>query len=260
MSGLFEGAAVIVTGAASGLGAASARRFAEEGAWVLAVDIDEGGADATATSIRNAGGSAEAGRVDVCRSDDLDAAVARAVAACGRLDVMFNNAGIVFNASIEETSEAEWRRVIDVNLTGVFLGCKAAIPQMVAQGGGAIVNTASVAGLVAAFNDQPAYIASKGGVVMLTRALALDYADRGIRVNCVCPGVMETSMIDEFLATRFATDEERTQARIGLHAVQPIGHMSRPEDVAKTVLFLASSDAADITGVALPVDGGLVAR
>jgi NAD(P)-dependent dehydrogenase (short-subunit alcohol dehydrogenase family) len=256
----FTDASVIVTGAGSGLGRATSLQFAREGAWVLVTDVDDELGRETLELIEAEGGSGQFLHVDVAQVTDLRRAVATAVDARGRLDVMFNNAGIPMAVVIEEITEDQWQKVIDVNLKGVFFGCKFAIEQMLKQGGGAIVNTASDMGLVAGLPNQPAYITSKGGVVLLTMALAIDYARNNIRVNCVCPCVMETPMVDKFLATQFEKEEDRARVRHDLHGIQPMGRMTTPEEVGNAVLFLASPLASSITGVAFPVDGGFVAR
>lgn len=256
----FAGSTVIVTGGASGVGRATAVRFAEEGAWVVIADVDEENGQETVRLMNETNGGGDFITTDVARLDDLDRAVRFALSQTNRLDVMFNNVGIPMALRIDDIVEEQWNKIIDVNLKGMFFGCKLAIAQMLEQGGGAIVNTASVMGLVAGLPNQPAYIASKGGAVLLTKALAIDYAQDNIRVNCVCPCLVETPMIDSFLYTQFDTDEERANTREMLNDVQPIGRMCKPEEIAEVVLFLASARASGITGVALPVDGGFVAK
>jgi NAD(P)-dependent dehydrogenase (short-subunit alcohol dehydrogenase family) len=228
---------------------------------VLVTDVqDEAGAE-TARLVQAEGGSARFAHVDVTRSEDLEAAVGSVMEATGRLDVFVNNAGLVFNAPITETGDEDWQRVLAVNLTGTWLGCKHAIGAMAASDrGGAIVNIASIAGLVAAFPGQPAYIAAKGGVVQLTKALAIDYAAAGIRVNAVCPGVVDTPMIDAVLEDWHADPVERAAAKESLRSLQPNGRMASPENIADVVVYLASSRAHEITGAVIPVDGGIVAR
>jgi NAD(P)-dependent dehydrogenase (short-subunit alcohol dehydrogenase family) len=257
--GLTE-ATVVITGAAVGIGRASALAFAEAGAWVLVTDVDEERGRETLGLIERRGGRGGFLRVDVVRVADLRAAIDEAVRLTGRLDVLFNNAGIPMALGIEQVGEEEWSRVLDVNLKSIFFGSKFAIEHMTANGGGVIVNTASDMGLVAGLPNQPSYVASKGGAVLLTKALAIDYARRDIRVNCVCPCITDTPMLAKFLHTQYASDHERTAARKQLEDVQPTGRMCTPEEVAAAVRFLASPHASGITGVALPVDGGFVAR
>lgn len=259
MTGL-EGATAIVTGAAMGIGRAAAEELGRRGAWVLICDIDESESRETLRLVRQAGGDGDICPTDVAEVAQLRGAVDMAVGARGRLDVMVNNAGIPMAVEIEDMTEELWQRVIDVNLKGMFFGCKLAIEQMLEQGGGAIVNLASAMGLVAGLPNQPAYIASKGGTVLLTKALAIDFATRGIRVNCVCPCVTDTPMLGKFLATQHSSDEERAAARARLESIEPHGRMCTPAEVAHAIAFLASPLASGITGVALPVDGGFVAR
>lgn len=256
----FTGTTVVITGGSSGIGSATVSRFAEEGAWVLVADVDDAGGRQVVEQVRSTGGKGEFVHVDVSSLGDLKQAVDYAVGKTGRIDVMVNNVGIPMAVRIEDISEEQWDTAIDVNLKGTFFGCKYAIEQMLTQGGGVIVNTASDMGLVAGLPNQPAYTTSKGGAVLLTKALAIDYARDNIRVNCVCPCVVDTPMIESFLYTQFDTDDERAAAARALDDVQPIGRMCKPEEIADAILFLASSRASGITGVALPVDGGFVAR
>jgi len=202
--------------------------------------------------IGTAGGDATFVRADVSREDDVRGMIEGAVAQYGRLDVLFNNAGIVdMSGPVGQTALDTWNKVIAVNLTGVFLGCRYAIPEMLKTGGGSVISTASVAGLVG-FPGLTAYCASKGGVVQLTKAVALEYATQGIRVNAICPGVIDTPM-----AGLAAMDEA---GRAALAQIEPMGRVGQPEEVAALALFLASDDASFITGAIIPVDGGVVAR
>jgi NAD(P)-dependent dehydrogenase (short-subunit alcohol dehydrogenase family) len=250
MSGRFAGRGILVTG--SGIGRAAAQLFANEGGRVVVVDQDENEAQATVTSIRQAGGEALAIGADVSREADCRGMVERAVAAYGRLHVAFNNAGIGASGfAVADEEEVTWSRLIDVNLKGIFLGMKYEIPAMVGAGGGAIVNTASVAGLVGE-RGIGAYSASKHGVVGLTRTAALDYIGQGVRINAVCPGATRTRI----LASWFQ-DPKVESFILSRH---PIGRIAEPEEIARAVLFLASDDASFIVGQALAVDGGLTAQ
>jgi NAD(P)-dependent dehydrogenase (short-subunit alcohol dehydrogenase family) len=252
MSGRFAGRGILVTGAGSGIGRAAAQLFANEGGRVVVVDQDENEAQATVTSIRQAGGEALAIGADVSREADCRGMVERALAAYGRLHVAFNNAGIGASGfAVADEEEVTWSRLIDVNLKGIFLGMKYEIPAMVGAGGGAIVNTASVAGLVGE-RGIGAYSASKHGVVGLTRTAALDYIGQGVRINAVCPGATRTRI----LASWFQ-DPKVESFILSRH---PIGRIAEPEEIARAVLFLASDDASFIVGQALAVDGGLTAQ
>ena len=242
----------IITGAGSGIGYATATLFGAEGANVVCADIDQESALAPCAHIRKAGGVATPAWVDVARSVDANQMVAIAVETYGGLDILFNNAGVVFAGSVTESDEQTWDKTFDVNLKGVMLGAKYAIPEMSKRGGGAVINTSSINGLVASVAIA-AYAASKGGVLMLTKQMALDYAPSNVRVNCVCPSDVNTPMIRNFIES--SPDPVATKARF-LNRV-PLGRLAEPEDIARAVLFLASDDAAFITGVALPVDGGV---
>ena len=244
------GKVAIITGAASGLGRASAKLFAEQGASVVVADRDEAGGLETVTQIRDTGGQAEFIETDVAVADDVAAMVAKAVTCFGKLDVLFNNAGIAIRKPVADLSEDEWDRCIDTNLKGVFLGSKSAIPEMMRGGGGSIINTASIYGVVGG-RTRAAYSASKGGIVNLTRSMALDYASQNIRVNCICPGFVETPLLKKILGT-----EAEFQALVDMH---PMGRLGRPIETAYAAVYLASDEAAFTTGIALPVDGGYTA-
>ena len=249
-----EGKVTVITGAGAGIGRASARRFAREGAAVVVADLESGAGEETVAQIGREGGEATFVRVDVAESDQVEHMIRTAVEAYGRVDVLFNNAGVNFSASVVEITDAEWRRSLDVNLKGVMLGCRHAIPEMLKTGGGSIVNSASMLGLVASPRQAP-YAAAKGAVVMLTRQVAVDYAQRNIRVNCLCPSEVNTEMNRRFVAQ--SPDPEATLRRV--LARIPMDRMAEPEEIASAALFLASDDSSYITGVALPVDGGLTA-
>jgi NAD(P)-dependent dehydrogenase (short-subunit alcohol dehydrogenase family) len=244
----FVGKVVIVTGAGSGMGRATALAFAREGGHVVAADIDLAGAEQTAAEAGGLIGTVQALRTDVADPASVQTMVDHAVTTFGRLDVLHNNAyWAPIGRSVTETDGVEWDRTLAVTLTGVFLGCRAAIPAMIASGGGSIVNTASAAG-VAASPRFAAYMAAKGGVLALTRSVALDYGARGIRCNSVAPGLIDTPAIAPVRA-----DPERLAWVTGKLVV---GRIGQPVDVANVVLFLASDEANFLTGECVVVDGG----
>ena len=242
----------LVTGGASGIGRAAALAFARQGANVVIADLDEDGGQRTVQMIAEHGGEAMFIAVDVARADQVEAMITATAAAYGRLDCAFNNAGRLSGhpTRLAEYPEDIWRQVLDVNLTGVLLCMKYELQQMLQQGGGAIVNNASISGLVG-FGDA-AGVASKHGVVGLTKAAALEYAKSGIRVNCVCPGVIRTPMMAP--AMRDPERLERMQAAI------PRGRVGEAEEVAESVVWLCSEAASFVTGHAIPIDGGYVAQ
>jgi len=246
----FTGKVGLITGGGSGIGRATSQLFAERGGAVLVADIAEDAAKATAEAIQRQGGKAEAIRCDVTRWEQVEGAVQQARDAFGRLDVVIHCAGIMRVDSIEETSLQDWNDTLQVNLTGAFLMTKAAMKALREQGGGAIVRSASRMALRGKENHA-AYAASKAGVLQLTRMAALEGAPHKIRVNCVCPGMVDTPMLQEY-GSREAIDA----VFAGWSRICPLGRPAQPDDVARAMLFLASDDAAFITGVALPVDGG----
>lgn len=250
MAGMLQGKVALVTGASTGIGKASALAFAREGATVVVSDINVDGGEETARLIGDSGGRAFFFEADVSKEDHVEALVSRTVEAYGRLDCAFNNAGIAgaIGISSHEYPDDIWEHVMAVNLKGVWLCMKHEIPQMLKQGGGAIVNTASIWGLVGA-PGASAYVASKHGVVGLTRAAALEYAPHGIRINAVNPGTIRTPILDPFIAA-IPDFESLMTAR------HPIGRIGMPEEVAEAVTWLCSDAASFVIGQNLPVDGG----
>jgi NAD(P)-dependent dehydrogenase (short-subunit alcohol dehydrogenase family) len=242
----FAGKVALVTGGGSGIGKATCELFAGRGGAVVVADVNETAAMATAVGIRKAGGRAAAARCDVTVGDQIQAAVDRARKEFGGLDVVVNCAGILKGHFLEETPEAEWRQVLDVNLTGAFLVTKAALTALRERGGGSIVHIASRMA-IRVKEGHGAYAAAKAGILQLTQMAALEGAPHRIRVNCVCPGFVDSPM------TRGGYQDDAFE---GWNKVCPLGRPAVPEDIAKAMLFLASDEAAFITGVALPVDGG----
>jgi NAD(P)-dependent dehydrogenase (short-subunit alcohol dehydrogenase family) len=247
------GKTALITGAASGIGREAARLFAAEGAAVVVADLEAAAGARVVAEIAAAGGRARFVATDVSRSGDLAAAVAEAERSFGALHVVFNNAGIfpARDGSPVETDETVWDRVMEVTLKGVFLGCKHAIPALLRAGGGSIVNTASFVAVMGAATSQIAYTASKGGVLAMTREIAVEYARRGIRANALCPGPVNTPLLQDLLAD--------PAARARRLVPVPMGRLAEAGEVARAALFLASDDASYVNGATFLVDGGITA-
>ncbi|MGI5329429.1 glucose 1-dehydrogenase [Actinomadura nitritigenes] len=253
MSEVLEGRSALITGAAQGIGAATARLFAARGARVVVADVDEEGGKETVAAIEADGGEAVFVRADITSGADVEAAVAAAVRAYGRLDCAVNNAGVEEQGSaLHEITEEAWDKLVAVNLKGVWLSMKYEIRQMLAQGGGTIVNMASVAGLVGLPLGISDYSATKGGVVAMTRTAAIEYVKQGIRINAVCPGVVRTALLAQAIQGGMFTEEQAA----GLH---PSGVLIDPSDVAETFAFLCSDASRHITGQSIAVDCGMSA-
>lgn len=250
MGDRLKGKVAIVTGAASGIGRATAKMFAQGGAKVAVADYDAAGGQETVDMIKGDGEEATFIETDVSKAEDVQRMVKQTVDIYGQLDIIFNNAGVGETAKAAEASPEHWDKVLSINLKGVFLGCKYAIPEMIRVGGGSIVNNGSILAEVG-FSEATAYSASKHGVVGLTQTIAIDYASQGIRANVVCPGFIRTPMV----TSNIGEDEAEQIA-----AMHPLGRMGEPEEVAEAVLFLASDRASFITGTCLFVDGGYTAR
>jgi NAD(P)-dependent dehydrogenase (short-subunit alcohol dehydrogenase family) len=243
----------LITGAGSGIGREAALLFAKEGAKVVAVDMNDAAGKETAAAIEKDGGRAVFVHADVSRSADVEAMIAAAKKTYGRLNVLFNNAGIfpANDGSVLETDEKTWDLVLSVNLKGVFLGCKYGIPAMLESGGGSIINTASFVALMGSATPQIAYTASKGGVLALTREIAVEFARSGIRVNAICPGPVDTPLLQELFS-----DPTRRARRL-VHI--PMGRLAQAKEVAQAALFLASDDSSYVNGAAFTVDGAITA-
>jgi len=242
----------IITGGGSGMGRVAALMFAAEGAKVVVADVTEQTAGAVVDEVRAAGGQATAVAADVSKEDDARRMVEHAVSTFGRIDVLYNNAGIMPQAdhSVIDTSVEDWDRVMAVNVRGVFLGCKYAIPKMVEQGSGSIINISSFVALVGCSNPQDAYTASKGAVLALTKSLAVQFAPKGVRTNAICPGPVETPLLMDWLVK----DEEAKRIRL---ARNPTGRFGKPEEIVAMGIYLASDESRWTNGATMVVDGGI---
>jgi NAD(P)-dependent dehydrogenase (short-subunit alcohol dehydrogenase family) len=253
MEKIFENKIAIITGGSFGIGRAAAIAFAKGGAKAVVADWMEDKEQETLKQIKALGGDAFFVKCDVSNSNDVKAMVEKTIATYGRLDYAFNNAGVEGASAItHECTEENWERTIAVNLKGVWLCMKYELAQMLKQGKGAIVNNASIAGLVG-FQGIPAYVASKHGVIGLTQNAALEYAKLGIRVNAVCPGVIRTPMIDRFTGKKKEVEKQ-------FENMEPVGRMGQPEEVAEAVIWLCSDASSFVTGDAIPIDGGWTAQ
>jgi NAD(P)-dependent dehydrogenase (short-subunit alcohol dehydrogenase family) len=253
--GRVDGKVAIVTGAASGIGRATAIALGREGARVALADVDEAGGSDASGDVERAGGVALFQRTDVGSTDDVRALVRATVGRFGRLDILVNNAGLAIGGGVTEISEEDWNRVLNVNLTSMWRGMHFAIPEMLKTGGGSIVNTSSVQGSVG-FVGWAGYAASKGGIDALTRQAAVEYAPRNIRVNAVVPGTILTPMNERIVRE----SEHGPEIEAGWLAMHPVNRLGRPEEVANAIVWLASDESSFVTGECLRVDGGMIVK
>jgi NAD(P)-dependent dehydrogenase (short-subunit alcohol dehydrogenase family) len=260
MANQLDGRVAIITGAGRGQGLAAAHLFVKEGSRVVINDLEQDVVDAAVEEINKAGGQAIGARGDISNGEEVRAVLAKTKQAYGKLDVLYNNAGIGFSAKermgiamddILNCTEDDWRRIIDINLTGIFLFCKYGIPDMIANGGGVVINTASI-GALRGGPSAHAYGASKAGVVQLTRSIAATYGHKGVRANCICPGVIDTEMIQNHML-------KQQGARDAISQRTPVGRIGTAEDIAQLALYLASDVSSFMTGQAIAIDGGMTA-
>jgi len=250
-----SGKLAVVTGSGSGIGQAISTVFSRQGAHVVALDVDKAAADRTAEAIRSAGGRADAIACDVADAAQVRARFSEIDGAWHRLDILVNNAGIAHVGNIEQTSEEDFDRLYRVNVKGVFLCSQAAIPVMLREKGGVILNLASIVALVGVA-DRFAYSMSKGAVHTMTKSIAVDYVKRNIRCNCICPARVHTAFVDQFVARHYAGREKEVLQELSEY--QPMGRMGTAEEVADLALYLCSDEAAFVTGQAYPIDGGVL--
>jgi NAD(P)-dependent dehydrogenase (short-subunit alcohol dehydrogenase family) len=248
-----EGKVALITGGASGMGKVASSMFAAEGAKVVLTDVSDDAGEAVAAEITQAGGQAAFVHADISKEAEAKAMVEAAVSRFGKLDVLYNNAGIMMgtDGSVDTTEESVWDKTLAINVKGVAFGCKYGVPAMIASGGGSIINVASFVAWMGAATSQTAYTASKGAVLAMTREIAVEYARKGVRCNALCPGPIDTPLLAELLA-----DPARRQRRF-VHI--PMGRLGQAEELAKAALFLASDDSSYMTGASLIVDGGITA-
>jgi len=248
-----EGKVVIITGVSNGIGRATASLFAKEGAHIIGADIDEKGGMSITENVQAFGGTMTFLRIDVAKKSDIQELFELAQTQ-GGVDVLYNNAGVEVAKGLLDTTEEDWSKSIDANLKSVFFCCKYAIEQMIQKEKGVIINTSSTAGLVGSFS--PAYSAAKGGIIALTKALAVDFGKHNIRVNCICPGAIETPMLERVIESQGNPPDVRARRLQGY----PLTRFGYPHEVAQTALFLASDDSTFVTGTTIVVDGGFTAK
>jgi 2-keto-3-deoxy-L-fuconate dehydrogenase len=250
-----DGKTALVTGAGSGIGQSIAELFARQGARVAVVDLNEGAAIETASRIAGAGGLAAAYRCDVTKAEEVAATLDAELAAGGRLDIVINNAGIAHVGTLESTGEADFDKVMHVNVKGAYLVARASVGRMLPRGGGVILNMASIASLIGV-PERFAYSVSKGAILTMTYSIAIDYVKKGIRCNCLAPARIHTPFVDGFVHKSYPGREAEMLQKLSEY--QPIGRMGRPEEVAALALYLSSDEASFITGQCYPIDGGVL--